>query len=277
MADALAAVLFALFVWWFTTGLVIWLDGLPQRTFRWSLAGASVVALLALAGLAMSAHDPTRAGAFAAFTSAILIWGWHEIAFLMGFVTGPRRHACPAGCRGWRHVVHAVQTILWHELLILATAVLVVALTWGGANQTGTWTFMILWLMRLSAKLNVFLGVPNHTEEFLPEHLAYLKHFFTRKPMNLLFPLSVTASTVVAAWLVAAAAAAPSAYGVTGFTFLATLLVLAIAEHWFLVLPLPAASLWKWWLEQRGGRPAAEVARSTRTNRQEPVPSSSTV
>ena len=39
-----------------------------------------------------------------------------------------------------------------------------VALTWGGANQVGTWTFLVLWVMRLSAKLNVFLGVPNLTE-----------------------------------------------------------------------------------------------------------------
>ena len=27
------------------------------------------------------------------------------------------------------------------------------------------------------------------------------------------------------------------------------MLILAIVEHWFLVLPLPAAALWKWSLE----------------------------
>jgi putative photosynthetic complex assembly protein 2 len=245
------AVLYALFVWWFTTGLVIWLDGLARWTFRWSLLGASVLALAALYALAANAHDPTSTGAFVAFTSAILVWGWHEISFLMGFVTGPRRHACPTTCRGWRHVWHAIETILWHELLILVTAILILALTWEAPNLVGTWTFMILWLMRLSAKLNVFLGVPNLTEEFLPEHLQYLRRYFTRKPMNLLFPVSVTASTIVAAWLVAAAAGGASDFAVTGFTFLATLMVLAVIEHWFLVLPLPAASLWQWWLEQR--------------------------
>ena len=31
----------------------------------------------------------------------------------------------------------------------------------------------------MSAKLNVFLGVPNLNEEFLPEHLRYLQSFFT--------------------------------------------------------------------------------------------------
>ena len=78
----------------------------------------------------------------------------------------------------------------------------------GGANQVATWTFMVLWVMRLSAKLNVYLGVPNLTEEFLPAHLLYLKSFLARKPMNLLFPVSVTASTVVATHLVDLAASA---------------------------------------------------------------------
>ena len=40
--------------------------------------------------------------------------------------------------------------------------------------------------------------MPNLTEEFLPEHLQYLKSFLARKPMNLLFPVSVTGGTIVA-------------------------------------------------------------------------------
>ena len=74
---------------------------------------------------------------------------------------------------------------------------MLVLLTWGAPNQIGVWTFVILWLMRLSAKLNVYLGVPNLTEEFLPDDLAYLKSYFANAPMNLLFPISVTPSTLV--------------------------------------------------------------------------------
>lgn len=263
MAEAALAVLYVLVVWWFTTGLVIWLDGLPHRTFRWSMLGASILAVGGFFWLWSSAGDPSQTGALVGFTSAILIWGWHEISFLMGFVTGPRRHACPAECRGWRHTLHAVQTIIWHEVLIALSALVIVVLTWDAPNQVGLWTFMILWLMRLSAKLNVFLGVPNLTEEFLPEHLSYLRRFFTRRPMNLLFPVSVTVSTVVAAWLVAAAMAASSAAALTGYTLLATLMVLAVVEHWFLVLPLPAGSLWGWWLEQRARVPSLPVRGAT--------------
>ena len=38
-------VLYALFVWWFSTGLILYLDRLPRHTFRWSLLGAKVVFL----------------------------------------------------------------------------------------------------------------------------------------------------------------------------------------------------------------------------------------
>jgi len=245
---------FALFVWWFSTGLIMFLDGLPRHTFRWSLLGASLLLLASLWGLHASRLDLTVRGAYLAFSCGLLAWGWQEISFYMGFVTGPRSAPCPEGCRGWRHFGHAIQTSLWHELAIIVMAAAVVALTWHAPNQVGTWTFFVLWWMHQSAKLNVFLGVRNLNEEFLPEHLQFLRSFLTRKPMNLLFPVSVTVSTVITAKLVEAAAVAPTQFGAAGFTFLATMMVLAIVEHWLLVLPLPAAALWGWSLKSRGSK-----------------------
>ena len=253
MSTYVLPVLFALFVWWFSTGLIMYLDGLPRRTFRWSMLGATVLLGGSLWGLHVSSQQVTLRGAYVAFACGLLAWGWQEISFYMGFVTGPRSQPCPEGCRGWRHFGHAIQTSLWHELAIIASAAIVVGLTWHGANQVGTWTFMVLWWMHQSAKLNVFLGVRNLNEEFLPEHLQFLRSFLTKKPMNLLFPISVTVSTVIAVHLVNMAdAAGASPFQRTGFTFLATMMVLAIVEHWLLMLPLPAAALWGWSLKSRG-------------------------
>lgn len=256
-------VLYALFVWWFSTGLILYLDGLPRETFRRSLWGATALLGLALYGLARSGAETTVPGAYLAFTCAVLVWGWNEIAFLMGFVTGPRQSACAQGCRGWPHFRHAVETILYHELAILVSAVVVLALTHEAANQVGAWTFLVLWWMRLSTKLNVFLGVPNLSEEFLPDHLQYLKHFFTKKPMNLLFPFSVSAATIVTVLVLKASIAADAGpFDTAGLTFLATLLGLAVIEHWFLVVPLPSALLWKWGLSShvpRASDPAGSV------------------
>ena len=258
MSEYAYPALFALFLWWFSTGVIIYLDGLPQRTFRWSMLGATAVLGASLYGLAASSADASVAGAYVAFTCGLLAWGWQEISFYMGYVTGPRTQICPEGCSGWRHFGHAIQTSLYHELAIIAAAVAVVAVTWGQPNQVGTWTFMVLWWMHQSAKLNVFLGVRNLNEEFLPEHLQFLRGFLTKKSMNLLFPVSVTLSTVVTALLVQRALAADAtAFEAAGYTFLSTLMALAVLEHWFLVLPLPSAALWNWglWSRDKAAQP----------------------
>ena len=242
-------VLYTLFVWWFSTGVILYLDGLPRPTFKWSLAGATVVLGAALYGLRVSSTDATVAGAYVAFTSSVLVWGWLEMSFLMGFITGPWRAACPAGCRGWMRFRYALRTILHHEMALVVAALAVYALTRDGGNQVGLWTFVILWAMRQSAKLNVFLGVRNLSEEFLPVHLRYLETFFARKAMNPLWPASVAAATIVAIVLWQRATAADATpFDATGGTFLATLLTLAVVEHLFMVLPLPATALWNWGL-----------------------------
>lgn len=255
MAQYVLPAFFAMFVWWFSTGIILFLDRLPQRTFRWSMLGATALLGLSLHGLAASSAMTDVTGAYLAFTCAIMVWGWQEMAFLMGFVTGPRRHGCAKSCRGWRHFLHAVAAILYHELAIIAGAAAVVVLTWNQPNQVGTWTFMILWGMRQSAKLNLFFGVPNLNAELLPSHLQFLRSYLRKRPMNLLFPVSIVVSTAIAV-LVIAAALAPGAdaFAVVGLTLLGTLLVLAILEHWFLVLPLSVNALWSWSLRQ--GTPA---------------------
>ena len=244
--------LYALFIWWFSTGVIMYLDGLPRKTFKWSILGATALMVFSLWGVYASRNDASVQGAYCAFSCGLLAWGWQEISFYMGYVTGTRKEPCPEGCSGWKHFGHAIQTSLWHELAIIASGVVIVALTWGARNQIGMWTFMVLWWMHQSAKLNVFLGVRNLNEEFLPEHLQFLKSFLTKKPMNLLFPLSITISTVILVKLVEAAMHAHgSRFDAAGFCFLAMLMGLAILEHWLLMLPLPAAALWGWSLKSR--------------------------
>ena len=95
--------------------------------------------------------------------------------------------------------------------------------------------------------------IANLAEQFLPDHLQYLKSFLRKKPMNLLFPVSVTGGTIVAALLIRHAVAAEAgSFDATAFTFVGALLVLAVIEHWFLVLPIADAALWSWGLRSRG-------------------------
>lgn len=253
MLDFGLPVLFVLFAWWFLTGAVLYIIGLPRTTVRWSMAGASIVALGALATLWQTAGDTSPAAAYTAFMAALLVWGWHEMSFLTGVVTGPRTTEAPRRVRGRAGLWPAIETLLYHEVAILLTALVLFAMLWGSPNEVGLWTFVILWVMRISAKLNVYLGVPNLTEEFLPTHLTYLKSYFCRRSMNLLFPLSVTLSTIATWVLITEAGTAGGTFEQTAATFLATLMALALIEHWFLVVPLPSAALWSWGLWSREG------------------------
>lgn len=260
MLDYGLPVLFVLFAWWFLTGAVLYVVGLPRTTVRWSMAGATVVALSALAVLWQTAGDTSPAAAYIAFLSAILVWGWHEMSFLTGTVTGPRTTEAPRHVRGRAALWPAVETLLYHEVAILLTGLALFALLWGSPNEVGLWTFVILWVMRISAKLNVYLGVPNLTEEFLPAHLTYLKTYFCRRSMNLLFPLSVTLSTIATFVLIGVAGTSIGDFDKTAFTFLATLMALALIEHWFLVVPLPSGALWSWGLWSREDEPGAVLS-----------------
>lgn len=253
-------ILYALFVWWFSTSAVLYLDGLPRKTFRWTLLASTALLCLALWAVAETRAQTTVASAYLAFTSGLLIWGWLEVSLYTGFITGPRKQGAPKAARGARRFVLALQTILYHELAAVAFAGLLVWLCWGQPNSLGMWTFIVLWWMHQSAKLNMFLGVRNHYEEFLPDHLRYMQSFFTKKAMNPLFPFSITVSTAILVILAYYAAAADvSRFDSVGFIFLATLVALAVLEHWFLVLPIPTEMLWRWGLKSRsqdGGCPS---------------------
>jgi putative photosynthetic complex assembly protein 2 len=247
IASIAAAIIYTVFLWWFSTGAILWLDRRPRSTYRWSFLGGSALAAASIIGLVTSARDTTPASALLAFTCALGLWGWHELSFLLGFVTGPRKSACPPGASGWRRFTLAASTLLYHEVALLLTGAIVVAVLWGQPNQIGVWTFLILLGSRLSAKLNLFFGVPNFTDEFFPGHLRYLTSYLRKSPTNALFPLSIAAGCALAgAEAFLAVNPGSTAFEVFGYSLLFALTALALIEHGFMVLPLPDAALWRW-------------------------------
>jgi putative photosynthetic complex assembly protein 2 len=237
-------------VWWWSTGVILFLVRRKSSTHARSFAAATVFCAVALYGLWVTRNELTVLAAYAAFLCSLLVWGWLEMAFLMGFATGPRRSRCPHDATELRRLGAALGAILNHELSLLAAGSMVAAITWSGANQVGAATFLVLWIMRLSAKLNLFLGVRNCGEDFLPDKVRYLETYFRRRPMNLLFPVSIVAASIVAGigWSMLGGEASDSFAGV-GLNLVCSLLSLAILEHLLMVVPLPTQSLWRWALQ----------------------------
>jgi putative photosynthetic complex assembly protein 2 len=245
MTRYLYPILYALALWWASTGAIILLYRLPRRTYALSFGAATLVLLACLFGLYAARDDTSLLGAYLAFTCGTLVWGWQLTGFYMGFVVGPPLEPAGAGYGERVRFTRAVRASLHHELAALAGVPLTFALVWGGSNQLGAWVYLMLWLMHLAAKLNVFFGARNFNEALLPEHLRFLGEFFRQRPMNLFFPVSVTLA-IAATALVFRRALDPDAteFGAIGGVFIGFLALLGLLEIWLLMVP-PAGEAWE--------------------------------
>ena len=245
MSHPLIAVVVAMFVWWFTTGAVFLLVRRGANHEGRIAFAATVAGLSALVGLHASAQWDSVAGAYVAFGSAVIVWAWHEVMFLLGYIAGPRRFSATPGLTGMRRFREAFATVRDHELAIAATALVVAALTLDAANTVGLWTFVLLWVMRVSAKLSIYLGARHSLSEMMPQRQIYLTTYFRTDRTTVLLPVVIGTALVVFVWLCTLGTGADPARAV-GIALIATLLGLAIVEHVFLLLPIPDSVLWLW-------------------------------
>jgi putative photosynthetic complex assembly protein 2 len=250
MENPWIAALAALFLWWFSTGAILWrvrvADNEGHDAHIWSCLLSLPLFALGMIGVHATLADTSPQGAFVAFVSALAIWGWIELAFLSGLITGPNRHPCPAGVGGLDRFMRAFGTIAWHELTLVTSLLVLALMAQDAANAFGLWTFAVLFFARVSAKLNLFLGVPRINTEFLPRTLSHLASHFRRGGVTAFFPLSVSLLTFASYCWLARLWQVEDPGQITGFALLSALTLLALLEHWFMVLPLPDQKLWRW-------------------------------
>lgn len=259
MTSPWTAALVALFLWWASTGAILWrvrrADNEGADQHLWSALLGLPLLIGGFAGISSTVGDSSVRGAYIAFGSALAVWGWIELAFLSGVITGPNRSPCPPTARLPERFVRAVGTIFWHELALLGMLASIAIMSEGAENPFALWTFGLLFFARVSAKLNLFFGVPSINTSFLPAPLAHLPSHFRIAKMNWVFPISVSALTFASAcWLERVADAGNDGARV-GFALLAAITLLALLEHWFMVLPVPDERLWRWLLPE--ARPKA--------------------
>jgi putative photosynthetic complex assembly protein 2 len=265
MLDLAIPVLYALLIWWLGTGIVLYAARLPERTYPISLAVGAALAISAVAAIVLTAQTTSNAGAYVAFTSAIVVWGFVELTFLTAVILGPNRTEASPTATGWARMSHAIAAIIHHELALVAGGAIILAASYAAQNQVAIWTYAILWLLRLSAKLNLFLGVPNLHDELLPSRLSHLRGHFRRGPANPLLPVSVLLTLFASGSLAyLAISGANNGLFATAFMLMASLLALAALEHVFMLIPLPVMNLWNW---RRNG-----VASDAPSSATEPAP-----
>ncbi len=255
------AALAALFIWWFSTGAILYAvrrtdKGGPQARL-WAVLMTLPFLALGAAGFVDTLALDTVAATYVAFLSALALWGWIELTFLTGTITGPVTTRSKPDVPEWERFIRAWGTVAYHEMLLAAAMIAMVIVSWGAENQFGTWTFAVLLAARVSAKLNLYLGVRKINVEFIPEHLNHLPSHFRTARMNWLFPISITGLSFAAACWLERLWSSDTPADTVGFALLSALTALALLEHWFMVLPLPDEKLWRWMLPARTQDPQA--------------------
>jgi putative photosynthetic complex assembly protein 2 len=249
------AALTTLFMWWFSTGVILWRvrvadNGTAQDHLNSVIIGLPLLAI-GFAAANASLPDLSANGIYLAFLAALALWAWIELAFLSGVITGPNRAPCPAFISPTDRFWHAVGTIAWHELTLVLTLTALGIASLHAANPFAFGTFALLFVARVFAKLNLFLGVPRINTQFLPRPLSHLASYFRIGRITAFFPLSVSALTVGSALLLERAINVTHPSMSVGYALLTCLCLLALLEHWFMVLPLPDEKLWRWMIPAR--------------------------
>ena len=118
----------------------------------------------------MSSDDAGAVTSTCRFGSVLLIWGWIELRSCRGRHR-PERGPCPARTDRLGAVRPRLDTPCHHELLLLLGLFAVAILTTRRTTPSAFWTYLILFVARISAKLNLFFGVPRINTEFVPRPL----------------------------------------------------------------------------------------------------------
>ena len=77
------------------------------------------VLMLSFEGVSVSMQEVSVWNAYLAFGSVIVMWGWHELAFLTGWITGPRKIALSANTKGMQRFKEATQVMIHHEIALV--------------------------------------------------------------------------------------------------------------------------------------------------------------
>lgn len=255
---SLAAILFVVTLWLGGTAILLRLSRLRGPRAHLALATLTAAAGAAFWGAWALRDSATVEAVFAGFACGVVIWAWHELSFLQGHLVGPRRGPCAPGASSARRFLQGTAALLHHELAIAATGLALLAVSWGGENTAAAAAFCALWALRISVKLNIFMGAPKLAHELLPAQLAHLKSYFGRAEATPLFALSIALGAgAFAAFTYAAVTADAPALAVAA-VLPATLIALGLLEHGFLLCPAPEVALTRWALpaDDHGRRPA---------------------
>lgn len=185
---------------------------------------------------------------FVVFLSVLVVWGWVELVFLSGIIIGLVACFCLFEVPEWECFICVWGIIVYHEMLFVVLVIVMGLMVWGVENLFGFYIFVLLFVVWILAKFNLFYGVRKINVEFLPKFLLYLPSYFRIVWLNWVFLIFVIGLIVVMwfwlEWLVIVS----TGVEVVGYVLLVALMVFVVLEYWLMVLLLFDEKFWCWML-----------------------------
>lgn len=240
------AIVIAVSAWWLLTGLALLLVHQPKKIAHRGFITHSIFTLAAWLCLPLNAASTSPIAVATGFLLGLIIWGWLELSYLLGYVNGPNHSHFEGGASTWLRFKGALATTIYHEATVVASVAFLAAMTMNQPNRTAFYTVTVLCLMRWSAKLNLFFGVRTFNDRWLPAHLHYLTSYLRLEKASVLLPLSTLAGLFITYKIYELAGSADILSHQLSLHLVASLMLLASIEHIFLLFPVNEAALWRW-------------------------------
>lgn len=240
------AIVIAVSAWWLLTGLALLLVHQAPKVAHYGFITHSIFTLAAWLCAPLNAGSTSSIAVAAGFLLGLIIWGWLELSYLLGYVSGPNHRVYCGGPSTWLRFKGALATTIYHEATVVASVALLAIISAGQPNRTAFYTVTVLCLMRWSAKLNLFFGVRAFNDRWLPNHLHYLTSYLRVGKSSLLLPVSTALGFIVTFKIFELAGQSNAPSYQLSLYLVASLMLLASIEHIFLLFPVNEAALWRW-------------------------------
>ena len=258
--NSVISIIFVFFLWWSLTGLILYVAKKGDLVGGKYHLISGILSLPIFVGAwffyIVNLESSNLTNVMTGFLSSLMIWGWCEFTFLTGFIAGLTGKHLVKHENEKERFLNGLKSIIFNEILLLLCLGGMAFLTLGKDNNIGFFAFFILYIARVSAKLNLFFGVPYINLQFLTFRLRHLEAFCKVAPVGSFF----FGSCLILSGLFGFLAVTVFFSGNTptiqlGYLMLSTLVALAVIEHLFMAIPFRDAKLWNWMLPKFEGQP----------------------
>lgn len=232
-----AAVVYAIVLWWVSTGAIIVLYRRPAWTYDATFGLYTVVAALAAVTLYLTRNATTLWAVYAAFSAGTLLWGWNLAAYYTGTITGFRVVHTGNALTDAERFKYAVITGAGHEAMSVLLVVGCVWGAWGATNLAGFGCVVFFYTLHMLSKLVIYFGVPNFSGAWLPAHLQSITAYFGPPRVHWFAFGAVGLAIAATVWCISGLLLQTEPAGVVTHAFWALLCGAAVLELGVLMIP----------------------------------------